>query len=58
MIESGTDYDSSVLMTSSITPSVVGGSVAVPSQESNQIKGNDQNSDERDSHMLSQNFSS
>ena len=57
MIESGTDYDSSVLMTTSLSPPVIGGSATLPSQES-QIKGNDQNSEEREGHMLSQNFGS
>lgn len=38
MIESGTDYDSSVVMTTSLSPPVTGS--VIPPQE-NQIKGND-----------------
>ena len=55
MIESGTDYDSSVVMTTSLSPPIMGS--VMPTQE-NQIKGNDQNSDEREGPLISQNFSS
>lgn len=61
MIESGTDYDSSVLMTTSLSPPPMGpGSQAQPGMMGgeNQIKGNDQNSEEREGPLMSQNFSS
>ena len=50
MIESGTDYDSSVVMTTSLSPQII---VSVMPPQESQIKGNDQNSDEREGPLIS-----
>ena len=53
MVESGTDYDSSVVMTTSLSPPPMGpGSLPNPMAE-NQLKGNDQKSEEREGPLIS-----